>query len=265
MNRRPLLIPCEGAAMAATLDEADGGTGLLLVSGGNEIRSGSWAGQAQLAARIAAAGYPVLRFDRRGIGDSEGENAGFRGAQADIAAALEAFSGAQPQLRRVVAFGNCDAASALMLAGDCLQLDGLVLANPWVIEAGNETVQAPAAIRRRYAEKLLDPKEWLRLLRGGVNIGKLLKGLRQAGGPAPVSSLAGTMQAELAQFAGPVTILLAGRDRTAELFAAAWPADDPRIHTIDSASHSFSDVPAREWLLRRLVEAIDEIDGGRAG
>lgn len=256
MSRRPIQFPCEGYQLAGTLDEAGGNTGLLLVTGGNEIRSGSWAGQAQLAARIAATGHPVLRFDRRGIGDSEGDNAGFRGCHADIAAALAAFRDAQPQLRRVVAFGNCDAASALMLAGDELGLDGLVLANPWVIEAGDDTLQAPAAIRRRYAEKLFNPREWLRLLRGGVNIGKLIAGLRHASGPAPASSLAQAMQAGLARFAGPVTILLASRDRTAELFVASWPKGDGRIRSVDSTSHSFSDEAAREWLFARILDAL---------
>ena len=256
MSRRPVRFTCEDAELAGSLDEADGSTGLLLVSGGNEIRSGSWAGQAQLAARIAAAGHPVLRFDRRGIGDSEGENAGFRGERADIGAALAAFRVTQPNLRRVVAFGNCDAASALMLAGGELGLDGLVLANPWVIDAGNETVQAPAAIRQRYAQKLTDPSEWLRLLRGGVNLRKLVSGLRRASGPAPRSSLAETMQARLEAFAGPVSILIATRDRTAQLFEAAWPSDDPRVRRIDSASHSFSDDRAREWLLEQVLEVL---------
>ena len=256
MSRRPVQFACEGTVLTGTLDEADGTTGLLLVSGGNEIRSGSWAGQAQLAARIAAAGYPVMRFDRRGIGDSEGENAGFRGEGADIAAALAAFRNEQPQLRRVVAFGNCDAASALMLAGGELGLDALVLANPWVIETGDEAVQAPAAIRQRYAQKLTDSSEWQRLLRGGVNLRKLASGLRRASGPAPRSSLAETMQAGLEAFAGPVTILLATRDRTAQLFETAWPANDARVRRIDSASHSFSDEAAREWLLTQVLAAL---------
>jgi len=256
MSRRPIRIVCEGAALAGTLDEAHGTTGLLLVSGGNEIRSGSWAGQSQLAARIAAAGYPALRFDRRGIGDSEGENAGFRGQDADIAAALAAFRSAQPQVQRVVGFGNCDAASALMLSGAEIGVDALVLANPWVIDAGSETAQAPAAIRQRYAQKLADPAEWLRLLRGGVNFRKLVSGLRHASGPAPRSSLGDAMQAGLAKFAGPVTILLATRDRTAQLFEAAWPLDGTLVHRIDSASHSFSDKVAREWLFEKIIEAL---------
>ena len=257
MSRRPIQFVCEGAELAGTLDEAHGTTGLLMVSGGNEIRSGSWAGQSQLAVRIAAAGYPVLRFDRRGIGDSEGENAGFRGQEADIAAALVAFRSAMPQVRRVVGFGNCDAASALMLSAAELGFDALVLANPWVIEPGDESVQAPAAIRQRYAQKMTDPKEWLRLLRGGVNLRKLASGLRHAIGSAPRSSLAGAMQAGLGGFGGPATILLATRDRTAQLFQAAWPVGVARVRRIDSASHSFADPVAREWLFERIIEAFD--------
>ena len=54
MIRRPLPIPCEGATLAATLDLPDGTpatTGLLVITGGNEIRSGAWAGQARAALR----------------------------------------------------------------------------------------------------------------------------------------------------------------------------------------------------------------------
>src|SRR3546814_9170156 len=82
--RHQLTFACEGAALAATLDEAPGTTGLLIVSGGNEIRSGAHRGRAMLAQRIAAAGHPVFRFDRRAIGDSEGENGGFEASGPDI-------------------------------------------------------------------------------------------------------------------------------------------------------------------------------------
>ncbi|EJL35363.1 hypothetical protein PMI02_00195, partial [Novosphingobium sp. AP12] len=82
MTRRHFAFMCEGDRLVATLDTAPGRTALLLVSGGNEVRSGAWSGQARFAARIAAWGFPVLRFDRRGVGDSEGENGGFRSAAA---------------------------------------------------------------------------------------------------------------------------------------------------------------------------------------
>ena len=253
--RSGLEFSCEGEILFGTLDAAPGETGLLIVSGGNEIRSGAWAGQAQLAARIAATGHPVFRYDRRGVGDSSGINRGFRESSADIAAALVAFRAAAPGLRRVVAFGNCDAASALMLVGGGLAIDALVLANPWTIEGEDDAIQAPAALRRRYAAKLADPTEWKRLLGGAINLRKLAGGLRQAAAPAPKSALAEQMRVGLVRFGGPITILLATRDRTAELFAAAW-GDDPRIARLASASHSFAEETAREWLFERVCAAL---------
>src|SRR5690606_34577057 len=111
MSRRHVTFACEGETLVGTLDEAAGASGLLLVSGGNEIRAGAFAGQARLAARLAAAGHPVFRFDRRGIGDSTGENAGFLGSGPDLAAALAALRAEQPSLERGVGFGHCDARS----------------------------------------------------------------------------------------------------------------------------------------------------------
>ena len=253
--RSGLEFSCEGEILFGTLDAALGETGLLIVSGGNEIRSGAWAGQAQLAARVAATGHPVFRYDRRGVGDSSGINRGFRESSADIAAALVAFRAAAPGLRRAIAFGNCDAASALMLFGGDLAIDALVLANPWTIEGEDDAIQAPAALRRRYAAKLADPTEWKRLLGGAINLRKLAGGLRQAAAPAPKSALAEQMRVGLVRFGGPITILLATRDRTAELFAAAW-GDDPRIARLASASHSFAEETAREWLFERVCAAL---------
>ena len=169
--RRQLSFPCEGATLAATLDDAPGTTGLLIVSGGNEIRCGAHRGMATLAQRIADAGHPVFRFDRRGIGDSDGANGGYEGSAPDIAAAITAFRRAAPQLTRIVAFGNCDAASALLLHQP-LAVDALILANPWAYEDdGDEPALPPAAaIRARYLSRLTDPKSLLRLLKGEIDV-----------------------------------------------------------------------------------------------
>jgi exosortase A-associated hydrolase 1 len=255
MTRRHVAFTCEGARLAGTLDEAGGATGLLIVTGGNETRAGAFSGQAQLAARIAAAGHPVFRFDRRGVGDSAGENRGFRESAADIAAALAELRAHCPALTRVVGFGNCDAASALMLAGGA-GFDALVLANPWTIE-GDDVTPPPAAVRARYADKLRDPKELMRLLSGKVSLVKLARGISHALRPAaPPSSLAQELKAGLARFSGPVTILLAGRDRTAQAFEAAWDRTDPRIARLADASHAFVEPDAREWLLQRVSAAL---------
>lgn len=255
--RRHFTFPCSGETLAATLDDGPHDIGLLIVTGGNEVRSGAFSGQAQLAAQVTDNGFPVLRFDRRGVGDSSGENQGFRSSSPDIAAALMAFRQQRPGLKRVVAFGNCDAAAALMLAAGG-GAAALVLANPWTID-GDDTAPPPAAIRARYADKLKNPRELVRLLTGKVSLTKLAGGLLRAlRPPPPPTSLAQDIAAGLARFNGPTRILLAERDRTAQAFLATWDANDSRLAHCPGASHAFVEPEARDWLLAQLVAALED-------
>ncbi|NML93703.1 hydrolase 1, exosortase A system-associated [Novosphingobium olei] len=261
MMRRHLGFACEGAQLVGTLDtpSAAGTTGLLVVSGGNEIRSGAFAGMARLTAQLAREeGVPCFRFDRRGVGESEGENHGYRSSAPDIAAALVAFRQAAPHLRRVIGFGICDAASALALFGGDAGLDGLVLANPWTRDDAEEAAGAlPAgALWRRYIGKLARPDEWRRLLSGGVSIASMARDVGGAARAPRASALVREMDEALSRFAGPVSILLAEGDRTAQLFEAAWPRTDQRIARHASAGHAFDSEPARDWLIARLREAL---------
>jgi exosortase A-associated hydrolase 1 len=241
-----------------TLDESDRNTGLLIVSGGNEIRMGAHRGMASLAARLAAAGTPVFRYDRRGIGDSSGENRGFLESAPDIAAAAATFA-AEAGIRRLVAFGNCDAATALALFHGVAGIDALVLANPWVVESDDDMPPA-AAIRARYAERLRDPRQWVRLVRGGVNLRKISSGLSKifAGESEADSALTDRFVEALDSSATPVTIALASRDATARAFMDAIKAVkiDAVIHQLDTASHSFAreaDQAALESIIRGVL------------
>lgn len=255
MSRLHLTFGCGDATLAGTLDTAPGTSGLLIVTGGNEVRSGAFSGQAHLAARIARKGFPVFRFDRRGVGDSGGQNKGFRKSARDIEAALAAFRAIAPAIDRVVGFGNCDAASALMLAGGA-ECDALVLANPWTIE-GDADVPPPAAVRARYGAKLKDPKEILRLLSGGVNLGKLAKGMVQAARPqTKPTTLASEMASGLAPFQGDVRIVLAASDRTAQAFDAIWDPADGRVTRCTGATHSWIEPHARDFLDGHLLALL---------
>lgn len=257
MTRLVHTFGCGSLTLAGTLDTAPASIGLLIVSGGNEIRSGAFGGQAEMATRIARAGFPVFRFDRRGVGDSEGENRGFRQSAKDIGAALDAFRAMAPQLSRVVAFGNCDAASALMLTGGA-GFDGLVLSNPWTIEHdAASSAPPPEAIRARYLEKLKNPLEVMRLASGGVNLGKLARGIAHSLRPSPPpSSLAQDMAAGLASFTGPVRILLATADRTAQVFEAAWDRNDPRLFRCEGAGHAYVEPEHRNWLEAQILASL---------
>ncbi|MBR0551941.1 hydrolase 1, exosortase A system-associated [Stakelama marina] len=264
--RRLIDFDCEGETLIGSLDEADGETGLLIVSGGNEVRMGAHRGMAELARSIAGEGHPVFRFDPRGVGDSTGTNGGFRQRRDDIAAALSTFRKHVPHLRQIVAMGNCDAASALVLFQNGLGSDGLVLTNPWLEDAAgpDDALPAAAAIRARYAARLRDPRQWLRLARGGVNIGQLYNGLaklvrsRLEQMPALVSEI----EQAIANADCPITILLAERDNTAIAFADAWKTAPPAarssvtLHCCDTGSHSFAHASDKLWLRDRVLEAL---------
>lgn len=266
MTRRHFTFACEGADLAGSLDLANATTGLLLVSGGNELRSGPWGSQAQLAARIATAGFPVLRFDRRGVGDSEGENLGFTTSAPDIAAAIRAFRAHLPRLKKIVAFGNCDAASALMLAGGA-GCDALVLANPWTFDPEPEpqaetapTPMPPSALRSYYLRRLFNPAALKRLFTGKVKVADMAVSLAQAtAADDPPGALARDMAGGLALFSGPVTILLAENDRTAQAFKAVWDKADPRLRTCPGTGHSFVEPQARIWLQGQILAALRSV------
>lgn len=259
--RRILSFKCEGAECIATLDEAAGSAGLLIVSGGNEIRIGAHRGMAKLAAVIAGAGHPVFRFDRRGIGDSEGENGGFESSAPDIAAALAAFRAECPQLTRIVGFGNCDAASALAMHG-VPGIDALVLANPWVIERQDE-LPPPAAIRARYAERLRDPAAWRALLGGRIDLRKLIGGIRRVVAPQALSGLSYRVASGMNGFTGPISIIAAERDATAIAFLDKWGKPQfeavrgkARLERLASGSHSFAGEEDFAALTSHLLNAL---------
>lgn len=261
--RHFLTFACEGATLAATLDDATGETGLLIVSGGNEIRIGAHRGMEKVSADLAALGHPVFRFDRRGIGDSEGDNGGFKASGPDIQAAVLAFKAACPALKRIVAFGNCDAASALLLHQP-EGLSALVLSNIWVVEPTDD-LPPTAAIKSHYLQRLKDPKAWVALVTGAINIRKLVSGLARLASPQAPSALSDRVANAMASGMIPAHILLARRDGTALAFAEAWQtpgftaARQSGLYQItmhDSSAHSFARAADYAALRGALLESL---------
>jgi len=78
MNRpqeRASVFGCGGDRLVGILHapaERARDIGVLVVVGGPQYRVGSHRQFVRMARDFAAAGYPVLRFDHRGIGDSDG-------------------------------------------------------------------------------------------------------------------------------------------------------------------------------------------------
>jgi exosortase A-associated hydrolase 1 len=255
--RRLIAFPCGEATLAGSLDEAAGTTGLLLVIGGSQTRTGSHRMYERLARGLAEKGYACFRFDRRGVGDSESEDPGFRGSGPDLKAAADAFRREVPALRRMIGFGLCDGASALALYGDEAGLDGMILANPWLVEA-EEGAPAPAAVRAHYRRRLLTWEGWKRLLTGAVNFRKLWAGLRGLFSRRNPESLSNDVARALLRHRLPAEVILCTGDNTAiaadaEIRAWPWEGLIRATQLIDSDSHTFAR-PGDDAMLLTMVE-----------
>jgi exosortase A-associated hydrolase 1 len=244
---------------------------LLIISGGNEIRSGTFAGQADIARHMQALGYPVFRFDRRGVGDSEGINRGFENSAEDILAALSAFRKGAPHMRNIVGLGNCDAATALALFPKQEEFCALILSNPWTIDPAPTINSAPAtnaaAIRARYWTRLKSPRTIFDLLAGRISIRKLATGLARATAQNPCSTLATRLNSVLGSLGKPIMICLAERDTTAIAFRSVWKSKafkttrakaNISLSSYATASHSFAEPPARAWLYEQVERVLKQ-------
>jgi exosortase A-associated hydrolase 1 len=261
--RRLLSFGCAGAELAASLDGSGGRTGLLLVTGGSQTRIGSHRMYERLAKALAELGYMCFRYDRRGVGDSGGEDPGFRGSGQDLAAAAAAFRRESPGLEHIIGLGLCDGATALALFGAEAGLGGLILVNPWLVEA-EAGEPPPAAIRHYYRQRLLSLDGWKKILCGGVDYGKLLKGLRRISAKEEASPLARDTARALAAGRLRAWAIFAEGDATAiaaqqELKAPAYKGLIEGSQKIASDSHTFARFGDDAALLAATVRALEAL------
>jgi exosortase A-associated hydrolase 1 len=250
------------------LHRATGGqaeVAVLIVVGGPQYRVGSHRQFVESAKAIAAAGMPVLRFDYRGMGDGEGEYAGFENVAADIRAAIDALDAACRPQRGVVLLGLCDAASAvLMYCCADPRIAGLVLMNPWV---RTEQSQAAVVVRRYYVARLLQADFWRKLIRGGFDFAgsaRALFGNVVRAAKRPVGTGSGhfieAMREGLARFPGPVLIVQSGRDLTADEFRALSRNDAGWRRGIARGGVEVVDMPDADHTFSRRAH-LDEFNG----
>ena len=266
LMRRLISFPCVGEMLAGSLDLADGDTGVLLVTGGSQTRVGSHRMYERLSKSLASRGFSCLRFDRRGVGDSSGEDPGFLASGPDIVAAASALREAAPQVRRVYGFGLCDGASALALFGADAGIDGLILVNPWLVEA-EAGAPPPAAIKDHYRRRLLSFDGWKKIVSGGVDYRKLFKGLKTIAAPPAETGLAEDIARAMERDRLQAQVILAEADATA--VAAAAELDRSRfegriacIQRLESDSHTFARPGDEEKLSLATAEAIRSLAAG---
>lgn len=264
-RERAIVFDCEGESLVGILHSPRAGapedaatTGVVIVVGGPQYRAGSHRLFVRMARALSDAGYPTLRFDVRGMGDSTGAQRAFEQISPDIGAAVDALLARQPQLRRVVLWGLCDAASAALLylhEWPQPQVSGLCLLNPWVRSTRS---LARTHVKHYYVQRLLQPTFWTKLLTARVKTDALrglwaaLRATRQADQSAnPASASFQTkMASALAAFGGEVLLILSGQDYTAKEFleftdaSTAWKRliGQSRVQRVDlpDAEHTFA-------------------------
>lgn len=229
--------------------------GVVIVVGGPQYRAGSHRQFVLLARALAAAGTPVLRFDSRGMGDSEGDLRSFEGLGSDIGQAIGALQQAAPQVRRVVLWGLCDGASAALLylhGHNDRRVAGLALLNPWVRSTAS---LARTHVKHYYLQRLKERAFWAKLLSGKVAAGAVADlgaNLRSAFGgsgaktPAASASFQDRMADAWAAFEGQTLLLLSGDDYTAREFVEYTAASAVWQRALQQRPASRVDLPGAD-------------------
>lgn len=226
--------------------------GVLIVTGGPQYRVGSHRQFVLLARHLADAGIPVLRFDYRGMGDSDGDVRAFTRVDDDLRAAIKQFFLELPAMNDIVLWGLCDGATAAAFhAPQDARVAGLVLLNPWV---RTERGLAQATISHYYAKRIFEREFWPKLAGGGFRLGQSLRSLltlvtaaRKRGGAD--AGLPARLHQSLSRFRGRILIILSGADLGAREFSALgeqhaeWRALLAETHVrqavIPQANHTF--------------------------
>ena len=278
-TEQPILFPCEDETLLGILaqPETPAQTGVVIVVGGPQYRAGSHRQFVLLARKLAATGYPVLRFDYRGMGDSTGDFRTFENVNADVNSAINALQSAVPDVRKVVLWGLCDGASAALLychASQDARVGGLCLLNPWVRSAAS---LAKTHVKHYYTQRLRQKEFWIKLLSGRVASSAfdgLARNIKTAlFAKAPLAAAAQLpFQDRMAMawnaFDGPILLLLSGDDYTAKEFVdhakidPAWSGTflHARLvrHDLPEAGHTFSDAASRAQTEDMTLAWLDE-------
>jgi exosortase A-associated hydrolase 1 len=243
-------------ARGAHAARSDGRRGIVVVIGGPQYRTGSHRQFVLMARHFAQAGMPVLRFDYRGMGDSDGPGRACDEVGDDLRAAISCLCAQAPQVEEVIVMGLCDGAlAAALYAGSDPRVRALALFNPWV---RTEATAAKATLKHYYVRRLFQRDFWRKIAGARFQYGRALASfgalladaLRpQAGDAEGKAPVAERMLAALRGFDGRVLVVLSSEDLTAREFGdlaatRPWRALTMRPgfsqRRLEGADHTFS-------------------------
>ena len=164
-NETAFAFACQGDELIGFLHRGNPACNigvLAIVAGGPQYRAGVGRQLVSLGRRLASEGIPVMRFDHRGIGDSEGSFRRFAAMEDDIAVAIEEFIKRAPHVQEVILWGGCDAATSVLINAHKLpNVAGVIGVNPFV----SSTKTATKVARKHYMSRLLQRSFWKKVFK----------------------------------------------------------------------------------------------------
>lgn len=211
--------------------------GMLVLPDSTQYRAGSHRQFTLLSRLLAGRGIAVMRFDRRGFGDSEGDGAGagpgtVQGGE-DIAAAMQEFFIHVPEMKESVILAPGDAAplAAHYAAGDA-RVAGLALLDPLLDpllpDVAGASLPGTAVVPRPAPRSAAE-----RLFRRAAAFRSAAARMRERA-TAPVPAGAGSGPAA-GTFGGRVLLVLAGNAAGGAGSTCALEQQDPRCRRVQLA------------------------------
>lgn len=260
----PLLFDCAGEKLVGIIHKPlkPATIGMVtIIAGGPQYRAGVGRGMVSAAREFSSAGFAVMRFDHRGLGDSSGEFRGFEHIGEDVQAAVSALLMEVPEVQRVVLWGGCDAASAAMIHGWKIpEVVSMVLGNPWVTTTETQSI----VMRKHYLSRLVEWSFWRKLLRLEYNLfdyaGAAWKKVKHLAGDSSSDrsfssviattgqggSYVGRMLDGLRQFQGPVLFLMSGQSLLSREFDELVNGDPKWQAVYNRSTNQRKDFPAAD-------------------
>lgn len=277
-TERHLFFPSAGLRVLGVLHTPYGPMrpgALVFLHGWAGYRIGPHQMFTKLARRAAEAGFPCLRFDFRGRGDSEGiaEQTTLSTMIEDAQAAV-AMVCAETGVKRVALIGDCSGSEVAIGTGVLDErIDSLVLWSAPIV--GGDRAQADAAKRRSiyrtYLGKLFRRETWSKLAAGRLQPKMIVRALRSGGKGAGEEGAASDREIDwyrrYVEFSGRVLHIYGGNDPLTASALAHYEelsrvAERPfETHVVAGANHAFYSLGwetevmdvTLDWLSRRYL------------
>ncbi|GAB3452696.1 hydrolase 1, exosortase A system-associated [Massilia terrae] len=239
IEQRALRFGCAGSSLVGVVDvpERPLARGVLLLADSEQYRVGGHRQFTLLSRMLAPRGVPVMRFDRRGMGDADGEPRAFDAIEDDVRAAMKEFFIQLPEMKESVILGLGDAALAAALYAPLdPRVCAVVLLNPLPgCEAGDGPV-----LHHHYLAQLGEVSFWRKVGRSSPN-GPLRRSLQAAAG-VERTALPRRIADSLAHFGGRSMLVLGGEDLAARHFAQVLLRHHPALRSVEvaQANHEFA-------------------------